>query len=72
MFADDEQGPGKSDRDLSNSEEIFNVAWKDGWVNRIFGDMSKLSAGSLGHETAPRVGDALAIIVVFVAGDLEG
>src|SRR6476620_3168840 len=72
MFADDEQGPSKSHRDLSNSEEIFNVAGKDGWVNRIFGDMIKLSAGSLGHETAPRVGDALAIVVIFVARDLEG
>jgi hypothetical protein len=72
MFADDEQGPGKSDRDLSNSEEIFNVARKDGWVNRVFGDMIKLSSGSLGHETAPSVGDALAIVVVFVARDPEG
>ena len=34
--------------------------------------MIKLSSGSFGHETAPRLGDALAIIIVFVAGDLEG
>jgi hypothetical protein len=33
--------------------------------------MIKLSSGSLGHETAPRVGDALAIVVVFVARNLE-
>jgi hypothetical protein len=32
----------------------------------------ELSSGSLGHETAPRVGDALAIVVIFVARDLEG
>jgi hypothetical protein len=71
MFAHDEQGPGKSHRDLSNSEKIFNVARKDGWVNRIFGDMVKLSAGSFGYETAPRGGDALAIVIVFVARNLE-
>src|SRR6476620_9392310 len=72
MFADDEQGPGKSDRDLSDSEEVFDVARKDRWVNRILGDMNKLSAGSLGHEAAPRVGGAFAIVVAFVSGDLEG
>ena len=72
MFADDEQGPGKSDRDLSDSEEVFDVARKDRWVNRILGDMIKLSAGSLGHETAPRVGDALArVVVLLVARNLE-
>jgi hypothetical protein len=33
--------------------------------------MMELSSGSLGHETASRVGDALAIVVVFVARNLE-
>jgi hypothetical protein len=33
--------------------------------------MIKFNSGSLGHETASRVGDALAIVVVFVARDLE-
>jgi len=33
--------------------------------------MIKLGAGSLGHETARRGGDALAIVVVLVARDLE-
>src|SRR5919109_52120 len=71
VLAVDEQRPGHAERDLSDADEVLDVALGDPRIERVLGDVLERGAGALLQELAPGGGDLRRVVVLATARDLR-
>src|SRR5215207_1194591 len=69
MLSVDEQGPGETDRDLGDAEELLDVAARDRRVERVVRDVLEHHPGPLAHEAPALLRRLLGVVVLAVTRD---